>query len=91
MPDYYIGLISGTSIDGIDAVLVEFYTYENPFPWLLDMDYRALRTDRYKYIYYHGLWDDDGFYDLQTDPIERHNLINLPAYREQVEQLKKQL
>jgi anhydro-N-acetylmuramic acid kinase len=24
MPDYYIGLISGTSMDGIDAVLVEF-------------------------------------------------------------------
>ena len=24
MPDYYIGLISGTSIDGIDAVLAEF-------------------------------------------------------------------
>jgi len=33
----------------------------------------------------------DGFYDLQTDPIERHNLINVPAYREQIEAMKKQL
>ncbi|HLG04601.1 MAG TPA: sulfatase-like hydrolase/transferase, partial [Gemmatimonadales bacterium] len=35
-----------------ESVLVEFYTYENPFPHLLDMDYRAIRTVRYKYIHW---------------------------------------
>ena len=27
--------------------------------------------DSVQYIFYHGLWDHDGFYDLQTDPLER--------------------
>ena len=31
----------------------------------------AIRTDRYKYVYYHGTWDIDSFHDLQTDPVER--------------------
>jgi hypothetical protein len=30
-------------------------------------------------------------YDLQTDPHERHNLINIPAFTEKKEVLKKQL
>ncbi|QDV26549.1 sulfatase family protein [Aureliella helgolandensis] len=51
----------------------------------------AIRTDRYKYIYYHGAWDQDGFYDLQTDPVERHNLIDVPAFQEQILALRNQL
>ncbi len=37
------------------------------------------------------MWDYDGFYDLQTDPHERHNLINVPAYAQQIEAMKQQL
>lgn len=51
----------------------------------------AIRTDRYKYIYYHGVWDRNGFYDLETDPHECHNLINVPAYQEQIQGLREQL
>ena len=39
MPDYYIGLISGTSMDGIDAVLVEFG----------DRPFRLLATKNHPY------------------------------------------
>jgi N-acetylglucosamine-6-sulfatase len=35
----------------------------------------ALRTQRYKFIQYHGIWDIDELYDLQNDPNEQHNLI----------------
>ena len=31
----------------------------------------ALRTARYKYIRYHGIWDIDELYDLQADPARR--------------------
>lgn len=51
----------------------------------------AIRTDRWKYVYYHGVWDINGLYDLQTDPHERHNLINVPAFQEKAESLKNQL
>jgi N-acetylglucosamine-6-sulfatase len=51
----------------------------------------AIRTDRYKYVYYHGTWDIDSFHDLETDPDERHNLIQTPAYQEQIGQLRAQL
>lgn len=51
----------------------------------------AIRTERYKYVYYHGTWDHDSFHDLQTDPLERHNLINVPAYQQQIAELRTQL
>jgi len=35
----------------------------------------ALRTDRYKYIQYHGVWDTEELFDLREDPTESHNLI----------------
>ncbi len=35
----------------------------------------ALRTPRYKFIQYHGIWDIDELYDMETDPHEEHNLI----------------
>ena len=51
----------------------------------------AIRTDRYKYIYYHGIWDKNGLYDLQTDPHERHNLIRIPAFNKLAHELRTQL
>ena len=35
----------------------------------------ALRTDRYKYIQYLGVWDTEELFDLRVDPTESHNLI----------------
>jgi hypothetical protein len=38
-----VPLIRGTPADWRQAVLVEFYTNEQPSPHLMDMDYRAIR------------------------------------------------
>ena len=51
----------------------------------------ALRGDRYKFIFYHGIWDVNEFYDLQADPRERHNLIGVPAHRAKIEEMRTRL
>ena len=47
--------------------------------------------ERYKYIRYHGLWDVNELYDLQTDPDETKNLIFSKAHAPVVERLNKRL
>ncbi|MFC1635178.1 sulfatase [Planctomycetota bacterium] len=84
----FMPLLQGRSIRWRDHILYEYY-WEWNFPATPTVF--AIRTDRYKYIFYHGVWDHDGFYDLQTDPHERHNLINVPAYSERIAAMKKQL
>jgi N-acetylglucosamine-6-sulfatase len=78
---------------GKDAAWRDHILYEYHWEWNFPATPTtlAIRTDRYKFIYYHGVWDRDGFYDLKTDPYERHNLINVPAYREQIAAMQKQL
>lgn len=71
-----------------DSILYEYY-WEWNFPATPTMF--AIRTKRYKYIYYHGIWDIDGLYDLQTDPLERHNLIEIPAFKPIAAKLRKRL
>jgi len=84
----FLPLLRGRSIGWRDHILYEYY-WEWNFPATPTVF--AIRGDRYKYIFYHGVWDHDGFYDLQTDPHERHNLINVPAYAEKIAAMKKQL
>lgn len=79
---------AGKSVHWRDHILYEYH-WEWNFP--ATPTTLAIRTDRYKYIYYHGVWDHNGFYDLETDPHERHNLINVPAYREQIQTMKQQM
>jgi len=79
-------LLRGETVDDWrDHILYE-YQWEWNFPATPTLF--SIRTDRYKYVYYHGHWDIDSFHDLKTDPHERHNLINVPAYKDQIEKLR---
>lgn len=74
-----VPLFSATPSTWRSSVLVEFYTNEQPFPHLLDMDYKAVRTTRYKYIHWVKFPDQDELYDLRRDSLERRNLARDPA------------
>lgn len=81
----FLGLLEGGTSSGPDqnrAFLYEYY-WEHAFPHTPTTF--ALRGDRFKYIYYHGIWGLNELYNLQNDPNEQHNLINIPAYQSQVD------
>ena len=58
-----------------DALTYEYY-WEFNYPQTPTTF--ALRTDRYKYIQYHGVWDTEELYDLAADPSETDNRIEDP-------------
>ncbi|HYC50110.1 MAG TPA: sulfatase-like hydrolase/transferase [Gemmatimonadaceae bacterium] len=74
-----IPLVAGTPSGWRQSILVEFYTNEQPFPHLMDLDYRAVRTARYKYIHWIKFPEQDELYDLERDPFERRNVARVPA------------
>ena len=84
----FLPLLAGRKIPWRDSILYEYY-WEWNFPATPTVF--ALRTDRYKYVFYHGVWDINGLYDLATDPLERHNLINVPACQEQIAAMRDEL
>ncbi len=81
-------LLTGHTVPWRDHLLYEYH-WEWNFP--ATPTTFAIRTERFKFIFYHGIWDKNGFYDLQTDPLERHNLINVPAFQDRIAGLKNQL
>ena len=84
-------LLKGETDDWRESVLIEFYTYENPRPWLMDMDYRAVRTDRYKLIHWVQHPDEQELYDLQNDPYEMINLIDDPDAADIADEMRDEL
>jgi len=85
----FLPLLQGKSITGWrERVFYEYY-WEWAFPQTPTIF--AVRTDRYKYIFNHGLWDTNELYDLQSDPYEMNNLIRDAGSQEIAGQLKKEL
>jgi N-acetylglucosamine-6-sulfatase len=52
-----------------ESLLFEYYLEPTGIP-----SWKAIRTDRYKYINYTDLKDCNELYDLKNDPNEMHNL-----------------
>ena len=58
------------------SFLIEYWA-EQAMPWLVGMTYKAVRTDRYKYIHWVNRGSEselDELYDLDRDPYELKNL-----------------
>jgi N-acetylglucosamine-6-sulfatase len=78
-------LLQGKEVTWRDAVFYEYY-WEWNFPQTPTV--HGIRTDRYKYMHYHGIWDKDELYDIQQDPDEKINLIDHPEHQERIRELK---
>lgn len=79
-----IPLLQDKKFEWRDRIFYEYY-WENSFPQTPTM--HGVRTDRYKYIRYHGIWDTNEFYDLQYDPYEMNNLIASPEHQKIIKEL----
>jgi arylsulfatase A-like enzyme len=60
------------------SFLVEYYS-EGAWPWLVGMGYRAVRTERHKYIHWTH-HDTTELYDLAADPYEMTDLSADPSH-----------
>jgi N-acetylglucosamine-6-sulfatase len=75
----FIGLLKGDTIKWRDKIFYEYY-WEYDFPFTPTVF--GVRTDKFKYIRYYGVWDTNELYDLEKDPNETVNLISDPEYAE---------
>jgi arylsulfatase A-like enzyme len=88
-PDHMQGksimpLLREEQVEWRDRIFYEYY-WEYSFPQTPTM--HGVRTDRYKLIRYHGVWDTNEFYDLQEDPNEMNNLIASPEHQGLIKEL----
>ena len=67
-----------------------YHFYEYPAEHMVKRHY-GVRTDRYKLIHFYNDIDSWELYDLQTDPMEMHNVYDDPSYAKIRKRLHTQL
>lgn len=83
-------LAGETPDDWRDAIFAEYYS-DTVFPRVHQLGYKAVRTDRWKYIHYIDQDGMDELYDLKNDPYEMKNLANDPASAAQLAAMQERL
>ena len=84
------GLADGSTdpVDWREAMLYEYF-WEFNFPHTPTTF--AIRTNDYKLIQYHGIWDTDELYDMRADPKAMNHLIEDRDHLDKVVELRRQL
>lgn len=81
-----VPLLTGNPGEWRRSFLIE-YESDTVFPRIVNMGYRAVRTERYKYIRYLELPGMDELYDLESDPYEMRNQVASPEYQDVREEM----
>lgn len=92
-PDYmpgksFIQLLKGDENNWRDRI---FYEYYWEYDWPMTPTVFGIRTDKYKYIRYHGIWDRNELYDIENDPDEMYNIIENPELQDMVKEMAGQI
>ena len=85
-----VPLLRGEQPSWRTSLLIEYYS-DTVFPRIRNMGYRAVRTERYKYIDYLELTGMDELYDLKADPYELDNLVGSERGRAVLPELQAEL
>ena len=85
-----VPLLNGAGGDWRHSFLIEYYS-DKVIPRVRQMGYKAVRTERWKYIHYLELDGMDELYDLTADPYEMKNIINQPGTRSTLDAMKREL
>ena len=85
----FLPLLRGEKVDDWRNKLFYEYYWEYEFPQTPTVF--GVRTDKYKYIRYHGVWDTNEFYDLENDPDEMMNLIDKPELQDTIRMMANDL
>jgi arylsulfatase A-like enzyme len=83
-------LLRGQTYERRRSFLIEYFT-DAVFPRVKNMGYRAVRTERWKYIRYGELSDADELYDLKSDPYELSNCFQEAALTSTADELRTEL
>ncbi len=86
-------LLAGKRAGWRKSFLIEYWA-ESALPWLVGMTYKAVRTNRHKYIHWvnRGVAGElDELYDLDRDPYEIRNLNRSRAYSDTRGRLRREL
>ncbi|WP_205945754.1 sulfatase/phosphatase domain-containing protein [Pedobacter frigiditerrae] len=80
-PDHMPGksftqLLKGDKTNWRDKVFYEYY-WESSFP--MTPTIFGVRSDEFKFIKYHGVWDTNELYNIKKDPEELYNLAGKPG------------
>lgn len=93
IPQWMQGISLKSLISGKQTILTRKELYYHYYEYPIDhyvSPHVAVRGSRYKLIYFYKLneWE---FYDMQKDPAEQVNLINSPAYQNEIKKSRQLL